>query len=79
MTEELWEAGYFDKVQLIAVDHPADVEIYTNEKVGPPRPRRIQDPHGARAAFSAARASDQRGTDLLRVAAVLRWSICQRR
>ena len=36
LTEELWEAGYFDKVQLIAVDHPADVEIYSNEKVGPP-------------------------------------------
>ena len=35
MTEELWEAGYFDEVQLIAVDHPADVEIYSNEKVGP--------------------------------------------
>ncbi len=36
MTEELWEAGYFDQVQLIAVDHPADVEVYSNEKVGPP-------------------------------------------
>jgi hypothetical protein len=35
MTEELWEAGYFDQVQLIAVDHPADVEVYSNEKVGP--------------------------------------------
>ncbi len=36
LTQELWEAGYFDYVQLIAVDHPADVEVYTNEKVGPP-------------------------------------------
>lgn len=36
LTEELWEAGYFDFVQLIAVDHPADVEVHTNEKVGPP-------------------------------------------
>ncbi len=35
LTEELWEAGYFDFVQLIAVDHPADVEVYCNEKVGP--------------------------------------------
>lgn len=34
ITEELWEAAYFDQVQLIAVDHPAEVEIYTNEKVG---------------------------------------------
>ena len=35
ITEELWEAAYFDQVQLLAVDHPADVEIYSNEKVGP--------------------------------------------
>lgn len=36
LTEELWESAYFDEVRLIAVDHPADVEIYSNEKVGPP-------------------------------------------
>ncbi|QDU00060.1 CRTAC1 family protein [Gimesia aquarii] len=36
VTEELWEAGYFDMVELMAVYHPSDVEIYTNEKVGPP-------------------------------------------
>jgi tetratricopeptide (TPR) repeat protein len=35
ITEELWEAAYFDQVELIAVDHQADVEIYSNEKVGP--------------------------------------------
>lgn len=36
ITEELWEVAYFDHVQLTAVDHPADVDIWTNEKVGPP-------------------------------------------
>lgn len=36
ITEELWEAAYFDQVELIAVDHPSEVEVYTNEKVGPP-------------------------------------------
>jgi len=36
ITEELWEAAYFDQVELFAVDHPAEVEIFTNEKVGPP-------------------------------------------
>ncbi len=36
MTEELWEASYLDEVQLIAVDHPANADIFTNEKVGPP-------------------------------------------
>lgn len=36
VTEELWEAGYLDTVQLTAVDHPADIDIFSNEKVGPP-------------------------------------------
>lgn len=35
ITEELWEVAYFDHVALTAVDHPAEVEIQTNEKVGP--------------------------------------------
>jgi len=35
LTEELWEAAYFDEVRLLAVDHPADVEVVSNEKVGP--------------------------------------------
>ncbi len=34
LTEELWEAAYFDEVKLVAVDHPADVSVFTNEKVG---------------------------------------------
>ncbi|MEW4526818.1 FG-GAP-like repeat-containing protein [Maioricimonas sp. JC845] len=36
VTEELWEAAYFDQIELIAVDHPAEVDIFSNEKVGPP-------------------------------------------
>lgn len=36
LTEELWEAAYFDEVKLFAVDHPVEIEIETNEKVGPP-------------------------------------------
>ncbi|HUE70540.1 MAG TPA: FG-GAP-like repeat-containing protein [Pirellulaceae bacterium] len=36
LTEELWEAAYFDEVKLIAVDHPEDTDLYTNEKVGGP-------------------------------------------
>ena len=35
ITEELWEVAYFDKVAMSVVDHPADVEVWTNEKVGP--------------------------------------------
>ncbi len=36
VTEELWEVAYFDHLTLTAIDHPADVEVFTNEKVGPP-------------------------------------------
>jgi hypothetical protein len=39
LTEELSEVSYFDQVQLVAVDHPAASEIYTNEKwKSPPFP-----------------------------------------
>jgi len=34
LTEELWEAAYFDEGKLVAVDHPAEVSVFTNEKVG---------------------------------------------
>ena len=36
MTEELWEATYLDQMELLVVDHPADVDVFSNEKVGPP-------------------------------------------
>ncbi len=35
ITEELWEIGYFDQVRLTAIDHPTNVQVFTNEKVGP--------------------------------------------
>lgn len=36
ITEELWETAYFDMVKLIAVDHPADSDIFVNEQYTPP-------------------------------------------
>ena len=39
ITEELSEVSYLDQVELLAVDHPARTEIFTNEKFkGPPYP-----------------------------------------
>jgi tetratricopeptide (TPR) repeat protein len=39
VTEELSEVSYLDQIQLYAVDHPRDTEIYTNEKFkSPPYP-----------------------------------------
>jgi len=39
MTEELHEVSYIDQIQLLALDHPAGVDIVTNEKFkSPPYP-----------------------------------------
>jgi tetratricopeptide (TPR) repeat protein len=39
ITEELREVAFLDQVRLIAVDHPSDVEIFTNDKFkSPPFP-----------------------------------------
>ncbi len=41
ITEELWEAVYFDKAELMAVDHPDSVDTYVDERfVAPPYPGR---------------------------------------
>ncbi|MCA9165421.1 MAG: CRTAC1 family protein, partial [Planctomycetales bacterium] len=62
VTEELWEAGYFDQIELIAVDHPSDVAIYSNEKVGPPSIAEFQL-HAVRQPHRTVRANDQAGRD----------------
>lgn len=36
VTEELREVLYLDEAHLIAVDHPADVEVHATDKLGPP-------------------------------------------
>ena len=64
MTEELWEVGYIDSVRLLAIDHPAEVEIFSNEKVGPPsiaefKLHTVQQPRSPIAAV------DQLGRDVL--------------
>jgi tetratricopeptide (TPR) repeat protein len=39
ITEELSEVSYLDQIELIAVDHPADVSVYSNDKwKSPPFP-----------------------------------------
>ncbi|MCA9202702.1 MAG: CRTAC1 family protein, partial [Planctomycetales bacterium] len=62
VTEELWEAGYFDQIELIAVDHPSDVAIYSNEKVGPPSIAEFQL-HAVRQPRRSVSANDQAGRD----------------
>ncbi len=36
ITKELWETIYFDKLELMAVDHPKVVDIFVDEKFTPP-------------------------------------------
>ncbi len=64
LTEELWEAAYFDQVRLLAVDHPADVEFFSNEKVGPPSISEFKL-HPVRKRHTPVAAHDQRGRDVL--------------
>jgi tetratricopeptide (TPR) repeat protein len=36
LTSELWETMFFDKVQLVAVDHPDSVDVFVPEQFSPP-------------------------------------------
>lgn len=63
-TEELWEAAYFDQVELLAVDHPAEIEVYSNEKVGPAEIAEFKI-HTVRQRQLPVAARDQRGWDVL--------------
>ncbi|MGE0605884.1 MAG: FG-GAP-like repeat-containing protein [Pirellulales bacterium] len=66
LTEELWEATYFDSVKLIAVDHPADVQVFTNEKVGPPEISQFKI-HTVSQPREPAAARDKHGRDVAEV------------
>lgn len=44
ITEELWEAAFFDQLRLWVVDHPAELEVASNLRVVPgqgPQPERV--------------------------------------
>jgi len=36
VTGELWETLYMDKIGLIVLDHPEDMDLYVDERMGPP-------------------------------------------
>ncbi len=64
VTEELSEVSYLDQIKLYAVDHPAGVEIFTNEKFkSPPYPEdRL---YGVKRRIYPAAARDGEGRDVL--------------
>ncbi|MDQ2980425.1 MAG: VCBS repeat-containing protein, partial [Acidobacteriota bacterium] len=60
-TEELWETAYLDLAGLAALDHPAGIEVVSNEKMVPP-------PFPRKALFTSVhpftpRATDEAGRD----------------
>ena len=63
VTNELEEALFADRFQLIAVDHPEGVEVYPNEGMtDPPRPFKL---YASREAHPPLTALDDHGTDVL--------------
>lgn len=64
LTEELRETAYIDQVRLVAVDHPAEVRIVSNEKAkGPPFPDFKL--YGVRSPIRPVAATNHRGEDVL--------------
>jgi hypothetical protein len=63
VTEELREVSYIDQIELIAVDHPVGVDVFTNDKFkGPPFPEfRL---FGAARRIHPVRATDAKGRDV---------------
>jgi lipoprotein NlpI len=63
ITNELEEALFIDRVQLIAVAHPPEVEVYPNEGMtNPPRPFVLYKTRGAHPPIAA---TDDQGHDVL--------------
>ncbi len=63
VTNELEETLFVDRLQLVAIDHPADEEVYPNEGLQQtPRPFALTAVRGARAVVGA---TDEHGHDVL--------------
>ncbi|MBX2922822.1 MAG: VCBS repeat-containing protein [Chitinophagaceae bacterium] len=64
ITEELWEAVYFDKAGLVAVDHPDSVDVFADERfVAPPFPGK--QVYSVAAKHYPLSATDHNGNDVL--------------
>ncbi len=64
LTEELRETAYIDKLRLLAIDHPQDLRIISNEKAkGPPFPEFKL--YGVKSRIEPVAATNHRGEDVL--------------
>ncbi|TAL62627.1 MAG: hypothetical protein EPN88_13140 [Bacteroidetes bacterium] len=64
VTSELWETIYFDKVELVAVDHPDSIDVFVTEQFSPPpfpgkKVFKVKEKH------IPVSAKDSRGNDVL--------------
>ncbi len=62
ITAELWETHFFDHVSLMVVDHPADTEVFVDERFAVPPPALEVHATARPAAFAAA--TDDEGQDV---------------
>jgi Tfp pilus assembly protein PilF len=69
MSAELWETHFVDHVSLMVVDHPADVEVFVDERFAPASPPRLAL-HAMRTPRPIVRARDQDGQDVTGVVRV---------
>ena len=65
ITEELWETAYVDRNWLLAVDHPAGVDLVVDEKFWPPPYAAEPSLHWLADPRLPAAARDHRGRDVL--------------
>ena len=63
ITAELWETHFFDHVSLLAVDRPADVEVFVDERFSPASPPALSV-QAVKDLRPATRAWDHRGADV---------------
>jgi tetratricopeptide (TPR) repeat protein len=64
ITSELWETIYFDKLRLVAVDHPDSVDIFVAEQFTPP-PFPDYRIYQVKEKILPASATDDKGNDVL--------------
>jgi hypothetical protein len=67
ITAELWETHFFDLVSLLVIDHPADTEVFVDERFAVPPPKLQLVATGRVQNFAAVH--DDRGTDVTGLAA----------
>ena len=63
ITAELWETHFFDHMSLLVVDHPAETEVFVDERFSPAHPPSL-DVNVMGALAPVAKAWDERGQDV---------------